>query len=239
MRLALNAVFLSLSLMTLATTKYPMAVFERPLTMPKNSFESALLFSDDHMMMLGADYGITDYTQIGLAWDGFETAESAPVQKISLIGAQFLFATDYVCSMAVVAMPLHFNDSVFREVSVSLPTYIPILREKFNIVLFENIVKLHWREEAQADFKFETRFVWQATHSLCLSLVTDWGTVNTSGAHKHIAQATPLIFEALYAITPMLDIVGVLGYDNIQSFESTKGLTGMLGIVFRGGDIEG
>jgi hypothetical protein len=63
--------------------------------------------------------------------------------------------------------------------------------------------------------------------------------MNTLGDHKHIGQATPLTFKALYAISPMLDIVGSIGYDNIQSFESTRGLTGMLGIAFRGGDIEG
>lgn len=233
------ALLSTLSLGLLATEKFPMTVFERPFTMPRNSFESTLFFSDNNLLMLGADYGITDHTQIGLGWGGLDTKESAPVQKISVMASQFLFSTRHVSSMATLSIPLHFERMIFQEVNLSLPTYIPVVRGKFNVVLFENLAKLNWSAQTHADFKFETRLSWQATHVLCLNLITDLATVNTLGNHKHIGQATPLTFKVLYAITPMIDIMGSIGYDNIQKYESTVGITGMLGVAFRGGDLEG
>ena len=71
MKLGLSAVLLTLSLGALAAPKYSATVFQRPFTMPQNSFESSLFFSDQNKASLGVDYGITDDFQIGLSWNGF------------------------------------------------------------------------------------------------------------------------------------------------------------------------
>ncbi len=236
MKLALKAVLLTLSLGAVAAPKYSVTVFERPFTMPRNSFESVLHFTDDNMLALGADYGITDHTQIGLGWDGFDTAGNMPTQKISFNAAQFLFSTRHVSSMATFSMPFNFNRMVLQEVSLGMPTYIPLVRGKVNLVLLENLAKINWLAETYADFKIETRLSWQATHALCLNLITSPATLSTSGNHAHIIQATPLKFKALYAITPMVDVFGSIGLNNIQN---ASGLSGMLGVALRGGDIEG
>lgn len=233
MRILLLFVF---SLSSLAATKYSMAVFQRPFTMPQNSFESSLRFSNANILMLGADYGITDQFQIGLGWEGMDTAGKLPMQKISLSAAHFLFSTSYVSSMAILTLPFHFDRMVLQQVNLSLSTYVPLVRGRLNLVLLEDLVKFSWLTDTYADFKISTRLSWQTTHALCLNLITSPVTLSTSGNHAHIIQATPLHFSALYAVTPMVDVVGSIGLDNIQN---AAGFSAMLGVALRGGDIEG
>lgn len=213
-----------------------MTVFQRPFTMPQNSFQSSLNFSNSNMLMLGADYGITDKFQIGLGWEGLDTAGKLPTQKLSLNAAHFLFSTPYASSMAVFNMPFYFDRMVLQQVNLSLSTYIPLVRGHLNLVLLEDLVKFSWLTDTAADFKISTRLSWQATQALCLNLVTSPATLSTSGEHTHIIQKTPLELRALYAVTPMVDIVGSLGFDNIQN---ASGFSAMLGVLLRGGDIEG
>lgn len=239
MKLKLSSVLFTLSLGVMAAPKYSATVFERPFTMPQNSFESTLMFSNDKMMLLGADYGITDDIQLGLGWDGFETVRTnniAPTQSIAVNAAAFLFSTRYASSMATVSMPLHFDKMAVQSVSLGVPTYVPVVRGRLNLVFLENLIELKWLDRASADFKFETRVSWQATRSLCLNLITSPAILSTSGNHTHLIDVTPLKFKALYAITPMIDVFGSVGFDNIQN---AAGFSGMLGVGFRGGDIEG
>ena len=120
-----------------------------------------------------------------------------------------------------------------------MPTYIPLVRGHLNLVLLENLATLNWKESVNAEFAFHIRLSWQATHSLCLNLSTTAGILNTSGSHKHLFDTTPLNFSALYAITPMIDVLGQVGYKNLQTTNGSTGLTMMLGVLFRGGEIEG
>lgn len=234
----LLVVFLSiLSLGLLATEKYPAAVFERPFTMPQNSFESSIRFDKGNVFQLGTIYGITDHTEIGLFWNGFGTAKAMPEQAISLALAQFLFSTKHVSSMATLSVPFHFEQMVLNKVSLGLPTYVPIVRGKLNLVFLEDIATLQWKESTFAEFAFHVRLSWQATHSLCLSLVTTPGTLSTAGNHTHLIDVSPISLKALYAITPMFDVVGEAGFKNI--LQAKDNVVMMLGVSFRGGDIEG
>jgi hypothetical protein len=235
-KVILSLVLSVFSLAVLAGPKYSMSVFQRPFTMPQNSFESSLKFSNSNMMILEADYGITDQFQLGLAWEGFDTAGKLPNQKISLNAAHFLFSTPYASSMLVLNMPFYFDRMVLQQINLSLSTYVPLVRGHLNLILLEDLAKFSWLTETYADFKISTRFSWQATQALCLNLITSPVTLSTSGEHTYILQATPIHFKALYAVTPMVDIVGVMGFDNIQN---ASGFSALLGIALRGGDIEG
>lgn len=235
-----NLLVVSLSILSLgllATEKYPTALFERPFTMPQNSFESSIRFDKGNVFRLGTVYGITDYTEIGLSWGGFGTAEVKPEQAISLNFAQFLFSTRHVSSMATLSVPFHFEQMVLNKVSLGLPTYVPVVRGKLNLVFLEDIATLEWKKDTFAQFAFHVRFSWQATHLLCLSLVTTPGTLSTAGNHTHLINVSPISLKVLYAITPMVDIVGEAGFKNIRQAQDSVVM--MLGVLFRGGDIEG
>jgi hypothetical protein len=235
MRFVFLAAFLSLSF-TALSAPFPVTVFQRPFTMPTNSFESSLRLDKDNVFKLGTVYGITDHTEIGLSWGGFKTAGAEAAQSISLNLSQFLFSTRYLSSMATFSMPFNFERMVLQSIEIGMPTYVPIIREHFNLVFLEDIVKLNWKEQTYAEFAFHVRFSWQATHSLCLSLTTSPGKVSTSGNHVHIGNVLPVFASALYAVTPMVDITARAGFGNIQNVTN---LTMMLGVAFRGGDIEG
>ncbi|MBH1989159.1 MAG: hypothetical protein I8H75_01260 [Myxococcaceae bacterium] len=218
--------------------KYPMTVFSRPFTMPRNSFETALRFSNSNAVSLSADYGITDHFQLGLSWAGLQ-AGNEPDQKISLNLAHYLFATKYLSSMAIASIPFHFDASVVKGMSLSMATYIPLVRGYLNLVLLENLITIDWSSNPQAIFAFETRLSWQATEALCLNLVTNWAQISTTGDYEHVGLRTPLFLKALYAVTPMIDVFGQIGYNNLQKIDRKEGgLIAMLGIALRGGSIE-
>lgn len=238
MKLGLSAVLLTLSLGALAAPKFSANVFQRPFTMPRNSFETGLIFDNNNIAQLAVDYGVTDKIQLGLSWKGLGE-DNAPAEAISLNAAAYLFSTRYVSSMAKLSMPIYFQTQVVQELSGGMPTYIPLVRGHLNLVLLENLATLNWKESVNAEFAFHVRLSWQATHSLCLNLSTTAGILNTSGSHKHLFDTTPLNFSALYAITPMIDVLGQVGYKNLQTTNGSTGLTMMLGVLFRGGEIEG
>lgn len=237
-------ILLLISIMTVtgglfAAEKYAISVFERPFTMPKNSFETGLRFSKSNIAEIDVDYGITEHFQLGLSWDGVNMNNKVD-RRISLNLSHYLFSTRYVSSMAIVRTPFVFNSNVIQEMTVSVPTYIPLVRGHLNLVLLENIVKVDWLKAPYADFAFQTRLSWQATHAFCISLISSPGKLSTSGNHVHILNQTPLSVRALYAITSMVDIVGSIGYENVQQVHVWENnFTAMIGFSLRGGDIEG
>src|SRR3989338_2831091 len=166
MKLALKAVLLTLSLGASAAPKYSATVFQRPFTMPQNSFESRLSFSNKNVAELGFDYGITNDIQMGVSWDGFDKS-NMPEQALSINAAAYLFSTRYVSSFAKLSMPIYFENQAIKEISAGMPTYIPLIRGKLNLLLLERLATVQWANETSADFAFNTKLSWQATHSLC------------------------------------------------------------------------
>lgn len=232
---ALTAVLLTLSLGVFAGHRYSITVSQRPFTMPENSFETSLGFSNKSSVLLNSAYGITDNFQLGLEWGGLDTG-NFPDQKVSLSAQHFLFSTPYLSSKAVMKMPFYFNRMVLQEIALGMPAYVPLIRDKLTLVFLENLMTVKWLEDTKADFQFSTRLSWQATQSIWLYLSTNLGTLSTQGNHSHIVQATPLTFFALYAVTPMVDITAETGFKDIQN---QTDFTVMLGVAIRGGNIEG
>lgn len=237
MGFALKAILLSLSLGALAAPKYPITVFQRPFTMPKNAFESVLSFSNDNIMKLGADYGVTDSFQMGFDWGGLDMSNS-PSKKISLNAAHYLFSTPYASSMATFSMPFYFSKMVLQSVTLGMPTSIPIVRGHVSWIVFEDLITLDWLENVYSNFQFGTRISWQATPSLYFSLGTSLGTLNTLDENTHIFQTTPIKLGVIYAVTPMVDLIGSLKVNDLQQSKTTEFIA-TLGVVFRGGNIEG
>ncbi|MEI6805835.1 MAG: hypothetical protein WCK49_04945 [Myxococcaceae bacterium] len=239
MRFVLVVAFFAISFSVLAAPKFSATVFQRPFTMPTNSFESSLSFDRGNFLKLGMDYGITDHTQIGLSWGGFSTAGADATQSVSLNLAQFLFVTHYASSMAKFSMPFNFDRMVLNRIDFGMPTYVPVIRGHFNLVFLENLASLKWKEETLAEFAFHVRFSWQATHALCLNLTTSPGTVRTAGNHVHMGSILPVSAMAIYAVTPMVDIIADAGFGDVTDIRNLENFSMMLGVLVRGGDIEG
>ena len=231
-----------LSLSAIAYPKYAMTVLERPLTMPKNSFETAMLFKNQNVMQLGLDYGaIDDYLQVGVFWNGF-TVANEPYQGLSLNLASSLFFSKYVNSMAKLSMPFQFNNQVLREISLGTPLYVAVFPGRFNVVFFDDLLRMNWSEkQVAAQFAFGLRLSWQATRAMVLNLSSSFAVLDTAGSHKHIGMTSPLKLSALYSISPLFDVVGEVGYSDFHqsAFAGMSGLNFGLGILMRGGEIEG
>lgn len=222
-------------LSAIGSTKYSATVFSRPFTLPQNSFDTTVNFSNERFASLSANYGITEQLQLGLEWQGLDVGYMAD-QKIALNAAHFLYTTRWVSAMTKFNLPFHFNRLVLQDFTSSAPTYAHIWRGKINLVFLEDLVKISWLEETHAIFNLSTRLSWQATHALCLNLKTNWVALNTLGNHVHIGQTTPVEFSTLYAVTPMVDVIGSVRFLNVQN---VTGFSAMLGVSLRGGDIEG
>ena len=160
--LALKIVLLTLSLGAFAGPKYSITVSERPFTMPQNSFETSLSFSNKSFALLNSVYGITDNFQLGLEWGGLDTG-NFPDQKVSLGAQHFLFSTPYLSGKGVMRMPFHFNRMVLQEIALGMPAYVPVVRGKLTLIFLENLITVKWLEDTKADFQFSTRLSWQAT----------------------------------------------------------------------------
>src|SRR3989338_156054 len=131
MKQIITAFFITMSLGTLAAPKYSATAFQRPFTMPKNSFESSLSFSNKNVAELGFDYGLTDLIQMGIGWRGLDQ-NNQPTQALSINVAADLFSTPYASAMAKLSMPLYFQNQLIQEVSAGMPTYIPLVRGYLN-----------------------------------------------------------------------------------------------------------
>lgn len=233
-----TSVFLVVSLSSIAAPKFSKTAMERPFTMPQNSFESNLGFSTKNISSLGVDYGITDNIQLGVGWSGFDLDKN-PEQSIRLNAAAPVFSTSFVSSMARVSMPIYFTSLPAQEISASMPLYFSIISGKLSLALLEDFFTINWADSTHASFAFNTKLSYQATHSLYMALGTSLGTLSTAGDHQHLANSFPIRFSVLYAVTPMVDLLGGIEYSNLVNHTGTAGLGLSFGMLFRGGAIEG
>jgi hypothetical protein len=236
MKFFISLILIVSSYRLLADEKFPIAALDRPVTMPTNVFESSILFTKEQVAQLDFHYGMTDNFQLGASWDGIETTTLNIAQKLTLHAAQHLFSTHWAGFMANLNLPLHFEGNILQEIHLGLPTYFMLIPHKLGLVIFEDLLEVHWSEQTTAQLKFQTHLAWQASQSLCLGLVTDWGSLDTSGNHTHMGQIIPLHLRVLYAITPKIDVVGSAGYEHLTDIKKPSLY---LGIVFRGGSIGG
>ncbi|MES2503653.1 MAG: hypothetical protein V4534_02120 [Myxococcota bacterium] len=230
-------VLLSLLLASaLLAESYPIALVDRPLTMPRNSFESTLRFDQKSLMQLGMGYGFSDNMQLGISWDGMEAPSGAtpvPKRRINLTGAYWAFNSPYISGRANFILPFNFDRMVLQELFVGFALFVPVKRGLMNVVLFDQLMTLNWYEaETQATFHFPIRLSWQVNPAICLNFKTELAEFNTSGHHEHLIKKTPLYLEALYGITSEIDVIGLAGFGNIQN---ATNLSLMLGVNFRGG----
>ena len=99
---------------------FPVAVFKRPFTMPAGSFETALKFSNESVLNLNFDYGITPHFQLGISWDGMQAPSGAtpvPKQAINLTSTYLVFTTPYVSMLGSAMLPVYFGKMVLQEFS--------------------------------------------------------------------------------------------------------------------------
>ena len=227
------------SMGVLAKTEFPTAMLERPFTMPKNAFESGLQFKNTAVGIMSFDYGITHDFQAGVSWGGLTTDDQGlqPEMNMAVNLGYFLFSTRYASSMANFTLPFHFENDVLKKASFSFTTSIPLIRGHLALLAFyDDLIALDWTNGLKANFNFPLRLNWQATPHLYLKLATNLVNFSTTGVHTHIIDKTPLTFSALYAVTKSVDLVGSFGFTNVQD---CKDAVLMLGMAFRGGELDG
>ncbi len=223
--------------------EYPLQMLERPFTMPKNAFESELLFKNSAVGIMSANYGITNDLQLGLSWNGMSTKEVesgkkiVPDMSLSINAAYFTFGTRWAAGMVTASMPLHFESNTFQSVSFAAPLSIPIVRHHLGLFLFYyDSVVFNWKDGFFAEFNLPLRLNWQATERLYLKLGTNLATLSTNGNHNHLIKTSPLTLEGLFAVTKNVDILGSFGFPDVQHAEN---MVMMLGVAFRGGALDG
>jgi hypothetical protein len=227
-----------------APNLYPTAMLERPFTMPTNSFETGIKFKVDPAQMsvnsLHLDYGITDDFQIGLSWNGmgarYNFSDFKAENALSLNLGYFLFANRYAASMVALSSEFLFDSRVASSTSLSAPTSIPIIRGHLAFLAFYNdLVKMDWQKNA-AEFHMPLKLNWQATPRLYIGLETHLGKLSTDGNHDYIGKTSPAWFNGLYAITPAVDVMTKIGFNEVTD-QNTFGF--VVGINIRGGMLDG
>lgn len=228
---------LTLLVATVAFAQYPVSALSRPLTTPRNMFETSLSFNNTRFAEVRIDWGVSNDIQVGLDWAGLSARGLTPSRQVGLHGAYALFESEYVRSKVNVDLPIFLQQSVLQEIGFSLPTYFAVIPEHLNVVLLEDLVTLGFNNEVNAQFRFPVRLFWQATRAFSLSLGTDLATVNTHASKReyadtHILETTPVRLHGLYAVTPEVDVFSAIGIANAQN---ATGISAALGVVVRTG----
>lgn len=225
---------------------FPMAVSDRPFTMPKNSFEAAgsvKYHPQPHLNGLSLNrlslaYGLTDDLQLGLSWGGFSVPDLDVEKSLGLSVGYFAFANAYAAGMVQLDVPLYFQTNAVKTISFSAPTAFGIVPGVGLLAFYSDLVALDVVDKYVA-FNFPLKLSWQATKQLHLGISTSLAEfrVGRGEGQTYIWNKPSVNLDALYALDGTFDVFASIGVSNARDL--TNSFATSVGIAYRFGALNG
>lgn len=231
---------------TVATHAYPTAVSQRPFTLPSGMVELGgkmkLGTSRDTLALDFAhlNVGITNDTQIGLSWFGFQIPKFDLSQSLNVSVGHFLFANDWAASMAYLEVPIHFNKNAIRNISFAMPTAIPVVKNVSVIAFYDSLVDFGFNKgNYSASFNLPVALSYQVTPNIALEVSSRLAKfeVATGNNNTYFWNSMPARVKGLYAVNNGFDVVASAGFDD--AFNAKESFSVMMGAQFRVGNLDG
>jgi hypothetical protein len=239
---------------TVTSSAYPTALLQRPFTLPAGTAEVG------GKMKLGAHYdengktasdivsldwvsvgvGVTDDLQFGINWSGFQIPKLNPSRSLGLNAGYFLFANKVAAAMLSLDVPVYFNQSVFRNVTLAMPTAFGIVKNVSLITFYDSLVDVNFSSgKYGVSFNLPLKVGYQVTPNLWLDVSTRVAKFDLGVRTKtsYFWKSAPVKLRGFYAINNAFDVVADVGFDD--AFKPTDTFAVVLGLQYRMGNLDG
>lgn len=234
-----------------AKPAFPVAMSERPFTIPQGAFQfdtgiSGGLEKEELGSRVSAAFGINDDFQVDISWDGMNWMDLKPSESMSLSAAYYIGATPFSATLLIVSMPFAFGeDNIVNSMSFHALTAFG-LGGGFSIMALDELVDFHFRPESNsdpewkgvyADFNVPVKLTYQATENIYLGLKTSLASFHTNKEQEYIWDRTPVAASMVYSFNNAIDIETTVGFSDVQRADKT--FNASIGFSFRGGALGG
>lgn len=227
---------------------YPVAVLDRPGSLPIGAVEGAVDFNSEQFDMdkskvsAKAKFGLGMGTQLTLGYDGV-TVKTGKFDDTASVGFRAkLFSVGNYGTSANVNLPVHFNNSIIENVEFGFSNSYAFNNQFVVSALGRNFLDVKFVDKDTKARKLDLEvnvpvvLMFQANENIYLELDTSLANIHTKFSDsKFIWKKFPVELGVTYAFNNAIDVSVKGGFEN--ALIPTKTFTAGLGVAFRTGNI--